>query len=97
MPISSSAAREASSLAGGLDGLLADVVVDHLGDDAVHGATVGCRLLQQLDAGRVLLGDRALQGANLARLGQAVRVAQRKILRPPVVSPVDVCGDKRET
>jgi hypothetical protein len=47
------------------DDLLADVVFDDLGNEAIHRATTGGGLLQQLNARRVLLKDRPLQGIDL--------------------------------
>jgi len=41
------------------------VILDHLGDKLVHGASIRCRLLKQFAAWRVLFNDRTLQGIDL--------------------------------
>ena len=43
------------ALVGGFDHLFADMVLDDLGDEAVHRAAAGGGLLKQLRAGRILL------------------------------------------
>jgi hypothetical protein len=60
--------RRARRLALGFsrDNLLADMILNNFGNEAIHGPSARCGLLEQLGAGCVLFDDRALQCVQLA-------------------------------
>lgn len=47
------------------DHFFTQVVLDHLGDKPVHGASIRCRLLKQFAAWRVMFDGRTLQSIDL--------------------------------